>query len=150
MTYGTLGLEMGLSVAIGIGIGYFLDSRFNTKPILSIVFLMFGVAAGMKRLYASGRRLKRKMKDATITEIERINLMILLVGSVASIFIMREFKYFFSFAVASAMMTANFRLIRKILTAAFSAATIQKRELVKLPLKFIALAVLFSSGDDLR
>jgi hypothetical protein len=82
------------------------------------------------------------MKDATIAEIERINLMILVIGSVASIFIMREFKYFFSFAVASAMMTANFRLIRKILTSAFSAATIQKRELVKLPLKFLALAVL--------
>lgn len=90
----------------------------------------------------SGRGLKGKMKDATITEIERINVMILVIGSVASIFIMREFKYFFSFAVASAMMTANFRLIRKILTAAFCAATIQKRELVKLPLKFLALALL--------
>jgi ATP synthase protein I len=60
ITYGTLGLEMGLSVAIGIAIGYFLDSRFNTKPILSIVFLLFGVAAGMKRLYAALKRAERE------------------------------------------------------------------------------------------
>jgi ATP synthase protein I len=60
MTYGTLGLEMGLSVAIGLAIGYFLDSRFNTKPVLSIVFLLFGVAAGMKRLYASWKKAERE------------------------------------------------------------------------------------------
>jgi ATP synthase protein I len=60
MTYGTLGLEMGLSVAIGIGIGYFLDSRFNTKPILSIVFLLFGIAAGMRRLYTIWKRAERE------------------------------------------------------------------------------------------
>ena len=50
-TYGSLGLEMGLSVAIGLAIGYFLDRHFNTSPILTLVFLLFGIVAGMRRLY---------------------------------------------------------------------------------------------------
>jgi ATP synthase protein I len=42
MSYSALGLEMGLSVAIGIGIGYFLDSYFKTYPYLTIIFMIFG------------------------------------------------------------------------------------------------------------
>ena len=59
-TYGTLGLEMGISVAIGIGIGYYLDRYFKTSPILTLVFLMFGVAAGMKRLYQVWKKVEKE------------------------------------------------------------------------------------------
>ena len=52
LDYGTLGLEMGLSLVIGLGIGYYLDKYFGTSPILLILFMMFGLAAGMKRLYS--------------------------------------------------------------------------------------------------
>ena len=52
LTYGTLGIEMGLSLAIGLGIGYYLDRYFGTSPILLLLFMMFGIAAGMKRLYS--------------------------------------------------------------------------------------------------
>lgn len=65
LAYGTLGLEMGLSVAIGIGIGYFLDRRFETSPILSIVFLMFGIAAGLKRLYEVWKKAERESEGET-------------------------------------------------------------------------------------
>jgi ATP synthase protein I len=60
MTYGTLGLEMGLSVAIGIGIGYYLDRYFGTPPILTLVFLIFGIIAGMKRLYVLWKRMEKE------------------------------------------------------------------------------------------
>jgi ATP synthase protein I len=65
LTYGTLGLEMGLSVAIGIGIGYYLDRVFKTSPILSIVFLLFGIAAGLKRLYEVWKRAERESEGET-------------------------------------------------------------------------------------
>lgn len=65
LTYGTLGLEMGLSVAIGIGIGYYLDRYFKTSPILSIVFLLFGIAAGLKRLYEVYKRAERESEGET-------------------------------------------------------------------------------------
>ena len=84
-----------------------------------------------------------KMKEEILSDIERINVVILVVGAVAAIFIMREFRYVFSFAVASAIMTLNFRFLRKILEGAFSAAEIKKKGLaIKLPLKFFALIAL--------
>lgn len=46
----SVGLEMGLSVLIGWGIGRWLDKKFHTDPWLMIVFLLFGVAAGFKTL----------------------------------------------------------------------------------------------------
>ena len=51
LTYGTLGLEMGLSVAIGLAMGFYLDRYFKTAPVLTLIFLLFGIAAGLKRLY---------------------------------------------------------------------------------------------------
>ncbi len=60
LTYGTLGLEMGVSVAIGIAMGWFLDRVFKTSPVLTILFMLFGVAAGMRRLYAVWKKLERE------------------------------------------------------------------------------------------
>jgi ATP synthase protein I len=60
MTYGSLGLEMGVSVAIGIAIGYYLDSKFQTSPILTLVFLVFGLIAGMKRLYTLWKKMAKE------------------------------------------------------------------------------------------
>jgi ATP synthase protein I len=63
MTYGTLGLEMGLSVAIGLAIGYYLDRYFKTAPILTLVFLVFGLVAGMKRLYELWKKAERESQN---------------------------------------------------------------------------------------
>ncbi len=80
------------------------------------------------------------MRETTARDIERINVSILVLGTVASGLIMRDFTYVFSFAVASAMMTLNFRLLRKIMEGFFSDAGPNKKELlVKLPLKFFGL-----------
>jgi ATP synthase protein I len=63
LTYGTLGLEMGLSVAIGLAMGYYLDRFFNTSPILTLVFLVFGIVAGMKRLYQLWKKAERESEN---------------------------------------------------------------------------------------
>jgi ATP synthase protein I len=60
LTYGTLGIEMGLSLAIGLGIGYYLDRYFGTGPVLLIIFTIFGLVAGMKRLYMLWKRAERE------------------------------------------------------------------------------------------
>ncbi|HNS14577.1 MAG TPA: AtpZ/AtpI family protein [Syntrophorhabdaceae bacterium] len=60
MSYSSLGIEMGLSVAIGIAIGYFLDRFFKTSPYLTIIFMIFGVAAAMKTIF---QLLKKVQKD---------------------------------------------------------------------------------------
>ena len=80
------------------------------------------------------------MRVTRIDDIEKINVLILVLGSVASMVIMRDFTYLFSFAVASAIMTLNFRLLRKIVEGFFSRSCLSKKELlIKLPLKFFGL-----------
>jgi hypothetical protein len=83
------------------------------------------------------------MKETTPSDIERINVGILVLGSIATIIIMRDYWHLFSFAVASAIMTINFRFLRKIMEGVFSRSSINKKELiVKLPLKFLGLLAL--------
>jgi ATP synthase protein I len=61
--YSALGLEMGLSVAIGLAIGYFLDRYFHTKPWLTIIFLILGVAAAFRSLASLAKEIdKREQK----------------------------------------------------------------------------------------
>lgn len=59
-SYSTLGLEMGLSVAVGAGIGYYLDKWLKTEPWLLIIFLVFGVVAGFRSLYRALKRLQKE------------------------------------------------------------------------------------------
>jgi hypothetical protein len=85
------------------------------------------------------------MKETTASDIEHINVLILVLGSILSLVIMREFKYLFSFAVASSIMTLNFRFLKKIIEGGFLQATVNKKDiLIKLPLKFLILAGLVS------
>jgi ATP synthase protein I len=60
LSYSSLGLEMGLCVAIGIGIGYFLDKYFQTSPYLTIIFMIFGVIAAMKTIYQLMKKIEKE------------------------------------------------------------------------------------------
>ena len=62
-SYSTLGLEMGLSVAVGAIIGFYLEKWRHTDPWLLIVFLIFGVIAGWRSLYRALKRLEREDKE---------------------------------------------------------------------------------------
>jgi len=61
--YSTVGLEMGLAVAVGAGLGYYLDKRLGTHPWLMIVCLFFGIAAGFRSLYRALKRMQREDKE---------------------------------------------------------------------------------------
>ncbi len=92
------------------------------------------------------------MKETKISDIQRINVIVLVIGSILAMVIMREFKYVFSFAVASAIMTLNFRFLKKIIEGGLLEAKNKKIELaVKLPLKFLILvafiAIVVIYGD---
>ncbi|HVN95568.1 MAG TPA: AtpZ/AtpI family protein [Syntrophorhabdaceae bacterium] len=60
LQYSSHGLEMGLCVVIGILMGYYLDKLFHSSPYLTIIFMLFGVAAAVK---AAIRLLKKIEKD---------------------------------------------------------------------------------------
>jgi len=48
--YSSLGFSVSLSIFIGLGIGVYLDKRFDTTPWLTLVFLGFGIAAGYRNI----------------------------------------------------------------------------------------------------
>ena len=48
--YSSLGLSVALSIFIGLGIGVYLDKIFDTVPVFTLVFLVFGIAAGFSNI----------------------------------------------------------------------------------------------------
>lgn len=66
--YSALGLEMAISVVIGLAIGYYLDEWLGTGPWLTVVWLALGFAAGVRSLYRSA---KKSEKDLEKIEEER-------------------------------------------------------------------------------
>jgi len=66
--YSALGLEMALSVVIGLGNGYYLDKWLGTAPWLMVLWIGFGFAAGVRSLY---RAAVRSGKDLEKDEEER-------------------------------------------------------------------------------
>lgn len=51
LKFSTVGLEMGFSVLIGLFAGQYLDKWLGTEPWLLLLGLLFGAAAGFRRLY---------------------------------------------------------------------------------------------------
>ncbi len=51
-------LELGVSVAVGVGIGYWLDAVFDTAPWLTLFWLMCGIFAGFRALIRVARKLE--------------------------------------------------------------------------------------------
>jgi ATP synthase protein I len=52
--------ELFAGVLVGAGIGYGLDLQFGTKPLMLLIFMMFGMAAGFWNIYRLGTRSTRK------------------------------------------------------------------------------------------
>ncbi|MFQ5559185.1 MAG: AtpZ/AtpI family protein [Nitrospinota bacterium] len=47
----TIGLQIVVSIFIGLGIGLMLDDTFETKPIFLFIFLLMGIGAGFLNLF---------------------------------------------------------------------------------------------------
>ena len=55
-----LGTELVAAVAVGTIIGFILDSWFDTKPWLIIIFFFLGAIAGMLNVIKSANRMQEK------------------------------------------------------------------------------------------
>jgi ATP synthase protein I len=49
-SYASLGLSVALSIFIGLGIGVYLDRKFDSSPWLTLIFLGLGIAAGYRNI----------------------------------------------------------------------------------------------------
>ena len=62
----SVGLEMGLSVGIGLLIGYYMDQWLGTQPWLMLTWLLFGLVAGFRGVFrAVSRAEKAAAEEAT-------------------------------------------------------------------------------------
>ena len=60
---GTIGTHMVASTFVGLAIGYYLDKWLDTKPIMLLIFLFVGIAAGFKNVYEQARRLQNRVDE---------------------------------------------------------------------------------------
>jgi len=59
----TVGLSIAFAIFIGLGIGYWLDSRLGTWPWLTMVFMVFGIIAGYRNYYRFARRQQKEAEE---------------------------------------------------------------------------------------
>jgi ATP synthase protein I len=57
--FSSIGLSVALSIFIGLGIGVYLDGKFDTSPWLTLLFIGFGIAAGYRNI---GLAIKKSRK----------------------------------------------------------------------------------------
>jgi ATP synthase protein I len=56
LSLSALGIEIGVALAIGILIGWYLDRLFGTRPWFIISFTIFGIIAGFLNIVRLARK----------------------------------------------------------------------------------------------
>lgn len=57
------GLVFFLSIGVGVGIGYYSDQFFGTKPYLLLFFMIMGIIAGFRNLWLFVKRSSKNVDD---------------------------------------------------------------------------------------
>lgn len=71
-SYSTLGLEIALSVVVGLFVGQWLDKKLGTGSVFTFVWFLFGLAAGGRAVVRALRRANREAEaDAAQAEKDR-------------------------------------------------------------------------------
>jgi ATP synthase protein I len=59
LSHSSVGLELGISVILGLLLGYWLDRQLGTEPWMMLLFLVFGFIAGMRGVIRAVNRADR-------------------------------------------------------------------------------------------
>jgi ATP synthase protein I len=59
----TIGLTLVVATVLGLAGGYYLDRWLHTSPWLTLIGLLFGIAAGFVNLFRSVKRADRSIDD---------------------------------------------------------------------------------------
>jgi ATP synthase protein I len=54
--FASLGMSVALSIFIGLGLGLWLDKKFDTNPVLMFVGLVLGIVAGFSNIIRAGKK----------------------------------------------------------------------------------------------
>lgn len=69
-SYATVGIELTLSVLVGLFIGRWLDAKLNTGGWLTAIWLGFGIAAGARAVWRALRRANREAAEQDLKDSE--------------------------------------------------------------------------------
>ncbi len=59
----SVGIQLVVSIFIGLAFGIYLDSKFGTSPLFTIIFLLFGIAAGFMNLFRVSKSYRNNKND---------------------------------------------------------------------------------------
>jgi F0F1-type ATP synthase assembly protein I len=59
-SYSTVGLELSLSILLGLYFGQWLDEKYDLSPWMTLFWSTAGVAAGIRSLYRALQRANRE------------------------------------------------------------------------------------------
>ncbi len=59
----SIGLELGISVALGLWFGWWLDGKLGTAPWMMLLFLVFGLVAGFRGVLRAIKRAQEAAED---------------------------------------------------------------------------------------
>jgi ATP synthase protein I len=59
----TIGMTLVVATVIGLAGGYYLDRWLGTSPWLTLIGLLFGIAAGFVNLFRAVKRADRDIDD---------------------------------------------------------------------------------------
>lgn len=57
--FASLGISVALSIFIGLFLGIWLDKKFETEPVLLLIGLGFGIAAGFSNIVRIAKKGER-------------------------------------------------------------------------------------------
>lgn len=61
----SVGLEMGLSVAIGLVVGIYMDKWLGTSPWMMLLWLTFGLIAAFRGVFRAVKRVDKAAQEET-------------------------------------------------------------------------------------
>ena len=57
--YSTVGMSLAFAIFIGLGIGVYLDRKFDTTPWLTLIFMGLGIVAGFRNLALAIKKIRK-------------------------------------------------------------------------------------------
>jgi len=57
--YSSIGLSVAFAIFIGLGVGVYLDRRFETSPWCTLIFLLLGIIAGFRNIALAVRKARK-------------------------------------------------------------------------------------------
>ncbi|MEM9048266.1 MAG: AtpZ/AtpI family protein [Pseudomonadota bacterium] len=61
-------IDLVAGVGIGFGMGYWLDTQFGSMPLFLILFVMLGLAAGVRVMLRTARGYERKLAETAAAD----------------------------------------------------------------------------------